>query len=109
MATGTIKNTKPMLIITANANQTYSAQLRQIESAYNALSDKQKAQSYIKIGNWIYKSTNLLGYYYAFDGGTTGIIAYSLSMVSHSAYKLTGSGNTNLSSDTNTNSMELYA
>ena len=109
MAESIIKNMNPTLKATASANKTYSSQLTDLTSAYNALSDVQKARSYIVSGNYIYLPFSTNGSYIHHDGGATGVVGYTLNAVYHSAYKITGTTTESLANTTNSNSMQLYA
>lgn len=109
MATGTIKYMGKKLIATASANETYYTQTNALTSYFNSLTDRQKEEAYIISGTAKYLSMGTSGSFMAFDGGATGIVANSLNVVAHSAYKITGTNATSTVNNTNSNTLYLYA
>lgn len=93
----------------AVANQTYQKQLTDLTNSYNSLSDRQKQRAYIMIGTTKFISISTEGQFMRHDASGSGLVATTLNCISHTAYSVNSSSATSIGSNTNTNTIALYA
>lgn len=106
IAGGTFKT----LRASSTAGGTYSAQLTELVTAWNALSDSEKAESYLIAGGYKYYAMGLAdGSYSRLGGSQSGIASYNMVVTTHVANSLTGSALADLSSTVLSGNIKLYA
>ena len=93
----------------AAANQTYQKQLTDLTNSYNSLSDRQKQRAYIMVGTTKFITISAEGQFMHHDAGGSGLVATTLNCITHTAYNVNSSSVTSIDSNTNTNTMALYA
>lgn len=93
----------------AAANQTYQKQLTDLTNSYNSLSDRQKQRAYIMVGTTKFITISAEGQFMHHDAGGSGLVATTLNCITHTAYNVNSSSVTSIGSNTNTNTMALYA
>lgn len=111
MATSTIKSNYARILATANANQTYAAQIAVLATTYNSLSDTRKQKCIVRSGNAVYHLVNMVGAFARYTQGKSantiqwygGLIDFS----DNSYWTINNATSANSSNDVNTNSLQL--
>lgn len=101
------------VIATAAANQTYAAQLTELETAFNGLTTGQKYHAVIKLGNDLFAVQNLKGYFSRSRASASNAAVITFDIENHEAYAVTmATGSTTVTdntNNTNTSDMVLMA
>lgn len=96
-------------LATANANQTYAAQLATLKNAFNNLTNTDKMLTYLNLGNWCFMQCQNTsdGLFFRLGGGLQDIQTYKLSDTSYKATSLINGAVTDYSTSTNSNALYL--
>ena len=111
-ASGGGKGGTKKLVATAAANQTYGAQLSYLYTYYNTLSELEKAESYLIMGTnrAVYIINGITSAVYVrVSTAQTGVVGNTANLSAGKYYSFTGTTNTEKTTDTNSDTIELYA
>lgn len=102
-----------VLKATAPGNQTHAQQLTYLRTAWNALTDEEKLRAFLLTHGTIYRiqdtNNSIFGVVSMATGGTAKIYVATECISLAQAFSFDGNHATDISSNTNTNDMMLYA